>query len=103
MLNMEESKVEAGEFKKGDVIAEIGGHLVYVVEFANQVFKWYCLKYVYLGEVLRTDADMDFVDKNFVKVDRCSSMGHISIYSKICKLRNSLVKGQDEELIVEGW
>ena len=81
------------EFKKGDVIAEIGGNLVYVVAWADQAFKWYCLMYYYAGDVLRTDADIDFIDENFVKVDHCSSMADIGVSFKLLKLRNSLLRG----------
>ena len=56
-----------GEFRKGDVIVRIGGHMTYVVGDAHT--DRYSLLYLLGNKVTYNILYKSFVDSNFVKVD----------------------------------
>ena len=60
-----------GEFKKGDVIVQIGGNLVYVICGAYQTTIWYWVKCLRNGQVITSEVYMSAIDSNYVKVDFC--------------------------------
>lgn len=60
-----------GEFRKGDVIVRIGGHMTYVVGDAHT--DRYSLLYLLGNEVTYNILYKSFIDRHFVKVDKCNN------------------------------
>ena len=60
-----------GEFRKGDVIVRIGGHMTYVVADAHT--DRYSLLFPIGYNVTHNVLEKAFIDRHFVKVDKCNN------------------------------
>jgi len=83
-----------GEFRKGDVIVRIGGHMTYVVGDAHTDRYWLLFS---LGNNVTTDVlYKSFIDKHFVKVDSCNPDHCSEVVDKINGIWYNLGKGGNE-------
>lgn len=60
-----------GNFKKGDVVVQIGGKSAYVVSRRHGI--WYEVKYLWCDEVCRGEVHYFSLDSVYVKVDFCKN------------------------------
>ena len=58
-----------GEFKRGDVIAQIDGTNRYVVTGSYQTAMWYVLIFQNKDKWYTSKLDVDYVDSKYVKID----------------------------------
>ena len=81
-----------GEFRKGDVIVRIGGQTTYVVKDAHT--DRYSLMWLLGGKVTYNILYKDFVDRNFVKVDKCNPNIFSEVIDKVKEIWYNLGKGE---------
>lgn len=60
-----------GNFKRGDVVVQIGGSSAYVVSRRHGI--WYEVKYLWCDEVCESDVHYFSLDSLYVKVDFCKN------------------------------
>ena len=81
-----------GEFRKGDVIVRIGGQTAYVVEDAHS--DRYSLMFLIGGNVSHLVLYKIFIDRHFVKVDKCNSNNFSEVIDKVKEVWYNLGKGE---------
>ena len=81
-----------GEFRKGDVIVRIGGHMTYVVGDAHT--DRYSLLFILGNNVTYNILYKSFVDSHFVKVDSCNPEHHSEVVDKINGIWYNLREGE---------
>jgi hypothetical protein len=82
-----------GEFRKGDVIVQIGGNLVYVICGAYQTTIWYGVKCLRNGQVITSEVYRNAIDSNYVKVDFCKNVfDDVRVYLKLADIEEALSK-----------
>jgi len=59
------------EFKKGDVVVQIGGSNAYVIDGSYETAIWYSVKYLWSGKIFHAEVHKFTIDKDYVKVDFC--------------------------------
>lgn len=81
------------DFGKGDVIVRIGGHMIYVVADAHT--DRYSLLYLLGNKVTYNILYKDFIDKQFVKVDKCNNPYNFSeVIDKVKEIWYNLSNGE---------
>jgi len=85
-----------GEFRKGDVIVRIDGKMTYVVADAHT--DRYSLLYLLGNNVTYNILYKDFIDKQFVKVDKCNPEDFAGVVDKIDDILYNLGKGENQWL-----
>ena len=82
-----------GEFKVGDIIIQIGGHFICMVDDIFEHQPWYRLVYV-AGETSlhNIDREISWIDKNYVKIDHVNSWNENEIVEKLSKLDRTIRK-----------
>ena len=81
------------DFRKGDVIVQIGGKMTYVVADAHT--NRYSLLYLLGNNVTHNVLCKSFVDKQFVKVDSCNPNYFSEVIDKINGIWYNLSKGEN--------
>jgi len=81
-----------GEFRKGDVIVRIGGHMTYVVNDAHT--DRYSLLYLLGNNVTYNILYKSFVDKQFVKVDKCNPNNFSEVIDKVKNIWYNVSEGE---------
>ena len=81
-----------GEFRKGDVIVRIGGHMTYVVNDADT--DRYSLLYLLGNNVTYNILYKSFVDKQFVKVDKCNPNNFSEVIDKVKNIWYNVSEGE---------
>lgn len=81
-----------GEFRKGDVIVRIGGQTAYVVEDAHT--DRYSIMFLIGGNVSHLVLYKTFIDRNFVKVDKCNPNKHSEVVDKIKDIWYNVSEGE---------
>ena len=81
-----------GEFRKGDVIVRICGQTTYVVKDAHT--DRYSLMYLLGHFVTYNVLYKSFVDKHFVKVDKCNPEDFTEVVDKIDDIWYNLGTGE---------
>ena len=80
------------EFRKGDVIIRVDARSLYVVADAHT--DRYSLLYLTGGYVIRRTMFKSYIDKNYVKVDKCNSDHYSEVIDKIEDIWYNLSKGE---------
>ena len=62
------------EFKRGDVVVEIGGSNAFVISGAYQTTMWYSVQYLWNGQIYHADKSKFDLDSDYVKVDFCKNV-----------------------------
>lgn len=82
-----------GEFKEGDVVAQIGGNLVYVICGEYQTTTWCSVKCLRNGQVVTSEVYGSAIDSNYVKVDFCENIfDDVRVYLKLADIEEALSK-----------
>ena len=81
-----------GEFRKGDVIVRIGGQMTYVVADAHT--DRYSLLFLLGNNVTHNILYKSFVDRHFVKVDKCNPNKYSEVIDKFEGIWYNLGKGE---------
>ena len=80
-----------GEFKKGDVVVQIGGNLVYVICGEYQKTTWCSVKCLRNGQVITSEVYGSAIDSNYVKVDFCPNVfDDVRVYLKLSDIEEAL-------------
>ena len=66
-----------GNFKRGDVVVQIGGSSAYVVSRRRGI--WYEVKYLWCDEVCESDVHYFSLDPLYVKVDFCKNTSDVNV------------------------
>ena len=82
------------DFGKGDVIVHIGGRMTCVVEDAHT--DRYSLLYLQGNKVMYNILYKYYIDRNFVKVDKCNPNRHSEVIDKINGIWYNLSKGENQ-------
>lgn len=81
------------EFKKGDVVVQIGGSNAYVIDGSYQTTIWYSAKYLWYGKVFQTQVHKTTIDSDYVKVDFCRNpFDDDSVYEKLMPIAKAFGK-----------
>ena len=80
------------DFGKGDVIVRIGGKMTYVVEDAHT--DRYSLLFPIGYNVTHNVLEKAFIDRHFVKVDKCNPNNFSEVVDKIHGIWYNLRKGE---------
>ena len=81
-----------GEFRKGDVIVRIGGHMTYVVSDAHT--DRYSLLFILGNNITHNILYKSFIDSHFVKVDKCNPNNYSEVVDKVNDIWYNLRKGE---------
>ena len=80
------------DFGKGDVIVRIGGQMTYVVADAHT--DRYSLLFLLGNNVTYNILYKSFIDKHFVKVDKCNPEDLAGVIDKVRDIWYNLSKGE---------
>ena len=81
------------EFKKGDVVVQIGGSNAYVIDGSYQTTIWYSAKYLWHGKVFQVQVHKTTIDSDYVKVDFCKNVfDDVRVYLKLADIEEALSK-----------
>ena len=80
------------DFGKGDVIVRIGGQMTYVVADAHT--DRYSLLYLLGNKVTYNIMYKDFIDKQFVKVDKCNPEDFAGVIDTVKDIWYNLSEGE---------
>lgn len=72
-----------GEFKRGDVIAQIDGTNRYVVTCSSQTAMWYVLIFQNKDKWYTSKMDVDYVDSKYVKIDHVGERDINEFYRRL--------------------
>ena len=82
-----------GEFKKGDVVVQIGGSNAYVIDGAYDTTMWYGVQYLWNGQIYHADKSKFDLDSDYVKVDFCEDVfDDVRVYLKLAEIEEALSK-----------
>lgn len=82
-----------GEFKKGDVVVQIGGSNAYVIDGAYDTTMWYSVQYLWSNKVYHADKSKYDLDSDYVKVDFCKNpFDDDSVYEKLMPIAKAFGK-----------
>lgn len=82
-----------GEFKKGDVVVQIGGSNAYVIDGAYDTTMWYSVQYLWDGQIYHDHKSKFDLDSDYVKVDFCEDVfDDVRVYLKLADLEEALGK-----------
>ena len=85
------------EFKKGDVVVQIGGSNAYVIDGSYQTTIWYSASYLWNGKVVQTQVHKTTIDSDYVKVDFCKRVfDDDSVYAKLMPIAKAFGKWGNE-------
>ena len=82
-----------GEFRKGDVIVRIGEHMTYVEGDAHT--DRYSLLLLLGNKITYEILYKSFIDRHFVKVDKCNPYNFSEVIDKIKDIWYNLGKGEN--------
>ena len=84
-MMMKKMNYTMGEFKRGDVIVEIGGNVIHVVTGSFQTALFYELIYPSRagGVWYKTELDVDYVDAEYVKIDHVGERDINEFYRRL--------------------
>ena len=82
-----------GEFRKGDVIIRVDARSLYVVADAHT--DRYSLLYLTGGYVIRRTMFKSYIDKNYVKVDKCNPEDFGEVIDKLGDIWYNILKGEN--------
>lgn len=86
-----------GEFKKGDVVVQIGGSNAYVIDGASDTTMWYSVQYLWSNKVYHADKSKYDLDSDYVKVDFCKNpFDDDSVYEKLMPIAKAFGKTGNE-------
>ena len=86
-----------GEFKKGDVVVQIGGSNAYVIDGAYDTTMWYSVQYLWSNKVYHADKSKHDLDSDYVKVDFCKNpFDDDSVYEKLMPIAKAFGKWGNE-------
>ena len=86
-----------GEFKKGDVVVQIGGSNAYVIDGSYQTTDWYSASYLWSGKLFQTQVHKTTIDSDYVKVDFCRNpFDDDSVYEKLMPIAKAFGKWGNE-------
>lgn len=82
-----------GEFKRGDVVVQIGGSNAYVIDGAYDTTMWYSVQYLWNGQIYHADKSKFDLNSDYVKVDFCENvMDDVRVYLKLAAIEEALSK-----------
>ena len=85
------------EFKKGDVVVQIGGSNAYVISGAYETTMWYSVEYLWSNKVYHTDKSKYDLDSDYVKVDFCKNpLNSDEAYAKLMPIARAFGKWGNE-------
>ena len=74
-----------GNFKRGDMVVQIGGKSAYVVSRKHGI--WYGVEYLWSNKVFHSDIHRYSIDSNYVKVDFCKNPRNSDeVYAKLIRI-----------------
>lgn len=81
------------EFKRGDVVVQIGGRNAFVIDGAYQTTMWYSVQYLWNGQIYHADKSKLDLDSDYVKVDFCENvMDDVCVHLKLVGIEEALSK-----------
>lgn len=81
------------EFKKGDVVVQIGGRNAFVIAGAYQTTLWYSVQYLWNGQIYHAYKFKSDLDSDYVKVDFCKNVfDDVRVYLKLAEIEEALSK-----------
>ena len=82
-----------GNFKRGDVVVQIGGSNAYVICGSYRTGIWYSVQYLWLNKVFHSDVHSDTIDSDYVRVDFCKKpMNSDEVYAKLMPIARAFGK-----------
>ena len=82
-----------GNFKRGDVVVQICGRNVFLIEGAYQSTMWYSVQYLWNGQIYHADKSKHDLDSDYVKVDFCEDVfDDVRVYLKLADIEEALSK-----------
>ena len=82
-----------GQYKRGDVVVQIGGRNAFVIDGAYQSTMWYSVQYLWNGQIYHADKSKIDLDSDYVKVDFCENvMDDVRVYLKLAEIEEALSK-----------
>lgn len=85
------------EFRKGDVVVQIGGSNAYVIDGSYQTAIWYSAKYLWNGKVFHSNVHKTTIESDYVKVDFCKNpFDDDSVYQKLMPIAKAFGKWGNE-------
>lgn len=86
-----------GNFKRGDVVVQIGGSNAYVIDGSYQTTMWYSVRYLWSNKVYHSDKSKYDLDSDYVKVDFCkNSRNSDEVYAKLMPIARAFGKWGNE-------
>ena len=86
-----------GNFKRGDVVVQIGGSNAYVIDGSYQTTIWYSAKYLWSNKIFHSDVNRRTIDSDYVKVDFCKRVfDDDSVYEKLMPIAKAFGKFGNE-------
>ena len=81
------------EFKKGDVVVQIGGSSAYVIVDDELSSIWYSVKYLWSNKVFHSEIHKYSLDFDYVKADFCKNpFDDDSVYEKLMPIAKAFGK-----------
>ena len=85
------------DFRKGDVVVQIGGSNAYVVDDAELSSIWYGVKYLWSNKVFQGEIHKYSLDSDYVKVDFCKNhLNSDEVYAKLMPIARAFGKWGNE-------
>ena len=82
-----------GQYRKGDVVVQIGGSNAYVIDGAYDTTMWYSVQYLWSNKVYHSDKSKYDLDSDYVKVDFCKNpFDDDSVYEKLMPIAKAFGK-----------
>lgn len=86
-----------GEFRKGDVVVQIGGSNAFVIDGAYETTMWYSVQYLWSNKVFHADKSKFDLDSDYVKVDFCKNpFDDKQVYAKLIRIEKAFEKYGNE-------
>ncbi len=84
------------EFRKGDIIVQIGKDVSYIVSDAHtSIYALMCLDPRGRNGLVHTILDKNYIDEHYIKVDRCNLNNYSDIVDKLKALWYNIHKGEE--------
>ena len=82
-----------GQYRKGDVVVQIGGSNAYVIDGSYRTTISYSVKYLWSNKIFHSDVNRHTIDSDYVKVDFCKRVfDDDSVYEKLMPIAKAFGK-----------